>query len=66
MDWKNNIPYPYKGYVFTNPHYIKDRNETFAKNGNGWWINDGRGWNPAADTPMQRQRKYRKEKEDDI
>ena len=24
------------------PEYIKDRDETFRKNGNGWWINTGK------------------------
>ena len=37
-DWKNKIPYPYKGHTITDPKYIKDRNKTFRKNGNGWWI----------------------------
>ena len=23
------------------PDYIKDRNETFRKNGNGWWYTQG-------------------------
>ena len=35
-DWK----YPYNTRsVFTDPKYIKDRDETFSKTGNGWWWN---------------------------
>ena len=43
-EWKDWIPYPYKGHTLSNPQYIKDKSETFAKNGNGWWCNDGKGW----------------------
>ena len=28
--------FPYKS--LKDPKYIKDRNKTFRKNGNGWWI----------------------------
>lgn len=28
--------WPYKS--LKDPNYIKDRNETFRKNGNGWWF----------------------------
>lgn len=31
MEW------PYSG-TETNKKYIKDRNELFAKHGNGWWL----------------------------
>jgi len=35
-DWKQwNKGWPYKG--LDDPKYIKERNETFAENGNGWW-----------------------------
>lgn len=36
-DWKK---YP-KGWKYTgtdDPKYIKDRNDLFNKNGNGWWL----------------------------
>ena len=36
-DWKNNIPYPYKGNTLNDPQYIKDKDQLFSKNGNGWW-----------------------------
>ena len=29
--------WPYKS--LKDPNYIKDKNETFRKNGNGWWFN---------------------------
>jgi len=36
IPWRQNtFVYPYKG--LNNPQYIKDRDEIFAKNGNGWW-----------------------------
>ena len=63
-DWKNNIPYPYKGHVLSNPEYIKDKAETFAKNGNGWWWGDG-WWNGHHESSMEKQRKYREEKENE-
>jgi hypothetical protein len=28
----------------TDPKYIKDKEKTFQENGNGWWWNDGKGW----------------------
>jgi len=30
-----NWKYPYSG--LNDPNYIKDRNELFRENGNGWW-----------------------------
>ena len=36
-DWKNNIPYPYKGNTLNDPQYIKDKDQLFSKHGNGWW-----------------------------
>ena len=39
--------------------YIKDRDETFAKRGNGWWWGDG-WWNGHNETVADRQRKVRK------
>ena len=56
-DWK----YPYKNGKYrclSDPKYIKDRDEFFAKNGNGWWWGDG-WWNGHYDTVADRQRKYR-------
>ncbi|MAH06822.1 hypothetical protein CMI38_01065 [Candidatus Pacearchaeota archaeon] len=36
IPWRQNtFVYPYKG--LNDPQYIKDRDEIFAKNGNGWW-----------------------------
>jgi len=57
LNWK----YPYKGHTLTNPQYIKDKAALFEKNGNGWWWNDGQGYNPDYETPMQLQRRYRRE-----
>ena len=34
-DWKNKKSFPYRG--LDDPKYIKDRNELFKQNGNGWW-----------------------------
>ena len=63
-DWKKwHKTYPYKGYTLTNPQYIKDRDELFAKNGNGWWWNDGQGLNIKQESPMQYHRRKRKERE---
>ena len=41
---KEWISYPYKGHALSNPQYIKDKDELFAKHGNGWWWGDG-WWN---------------------
>ena len=59
--WRNAIPYPYKG--LDDPKYLKDRERTEKRTGNGWWWNDGKGWDPEAESPMLRQRRYKKEKE---
>tara|TARA_Y100000310_G_C20111071_1_gene547134 strand:- start:118 stop:321 length:204 start_codon:yes stop_codon:yes gene_type:complete len=63
-DWKNSVPYPYKGRALSNPQYIKDKEETFAQNGNGWWWGKG-WWNGHHESSMERQRKYREEKENE-
>ena len=37
-DWRRTIKkpsFPYKS--IDDPKYIEDRNELFAKSGNGWW-----------------------------
>ena len=60
-DWKEWIPYPYKGHTLSNPQYIKDRNELFAKHGNGWWWGFG-WWNGDRESPMEKQRRYKQEK----
>ena len=41
-DWKTfaKREWPYKGDL-NDPRYIKDRNELFEENGNGWWIFQG-------------------------
>ena len=64
-DWKDWKPYPYKGHTLSNPQYIKDRDTLFVKHGNGWWW--GRGWwsDEPPETPMELQRKYRKEREEE-
>ena len=66
-DWKHNwkdwIPYPYKGHTLSNPQYIKDKDELFAKNGNGWWCNDGKGWEMHYETSMEYHKRKRKERE---
>ena len=54
-DWK----YPYNTRsTLKDPKYIKDRDETFAKRGNGWWWGDG-WWNGRTETVADRQRKSR-------
>jgi hypothetical protein len=37
-DWQvmPSLRWPYTGDI-TNKKYLKDRNELFAKSGNGWW-----------------------------
>ncbi|MAE86739.1 MAG: hypothetical protein CMB80_28650 [Flammeovirgaceae bacterium] len=63
-DWNNkeNIPYPYKGNTLTDPQYKKDRRDTEIENGNGWWCNDGRGWDMNYETSMEYHRRKRKER----
>ena len=36
-DWKNKIGWPYKDDILNDPKYIRDRNDFFKENGNGWW-----------------------------
>ncbi|MBC8146857.1 MAG: hypothetical protein H8E98_02595 [Bacteroidetes bacterium] len=38
-DWRNLLPSGFSYKSITDPQYIKERDELFAKNGNGWWIN---------------------------
>ena len=66
LDWKDWIPYPYKGYALTDPQYIKDKDETFAKNGNGWWWNDGKGWSMDYESPIEKYKRKKREELDDI
>ena len=63
-DWKNHIDweFPYKGHTLSNPQYIKDKAETFAENGNGWWCNDGKGWSMDWESPMEYHKRKRKER----
>jgi len=58
-DWKNKIPYPFKG--LNDPKYIEARDKMFNGH-NGWWW--GRGWwsNVPPETPMELQRRYRKQR----
>ena len=58
---KEWIPYPYKGYVLSNPQYVKDKDELFTKHGNGWWWGDG-WWNGHTETSMEYHRRKRKER----
>jgi hypothetical protein len=61
LDWKNwRKGFPHKG--LNDPGYIKDRDNLFKKNGNGWWWNDGTGWHPNEESSMERQRRYKREK----
>ena len=60
-NWKDyeDWVYPYKN--IRDPKYIKDRDKTFAKHGNGWgW---GKGWwSGHHDTVAERQRRARKKR----
>ena len=60
-DWRNHIgwEFPYKGHTMSNPQYIKDKAKLFAENGNGWWCNDGTGWNMDEETPAEKMRRYK-------
>ena len=58
-DWKNKIPYPFKG--LNDPKYIEARDKCFKGN-NGWWWGNG-WWNGNHISSMERQRMYRKKKE---
>ena len=60
-NWKDYIDwlYPYnKRNILTDPKYIKDRNEIFAKHGNGWWWGDG-WWNGKEITIAEKTRRRR-------
>lgn len=63
QNWKDfvNWKFPYKGHVMSNPQYLKDKEKTFKKNGNGWWCNDGRGWEMDKETPAQKMRNQKDE-----
>ena len=67
-DWKKVIDwqYPYRDYglygALEDPKYIKHREDLFNLNGNGWWWGDG-WWNGKHETPMERQRRYRENRE---
>jgi len=62
-NWKDfvNWEFPYKGHVMSNPQYLKDREKTFKKNGNGRWCNDGTGWEMSKETPAQKMRNQKNE-----
>ena len=67
-DWKKvkDWQYPYRDYglygALEDPKYIKNREELFNLNGNGWWWGDG-WWNGKHETPSERMRRYRENKE---
>ena len=63
QNWKEWIPYPYKGHTLSNSQYIKDKDELFTKHGNGWWWGDG-WWNGCTETSMEYHRRKRKEREE--
>tara|TARA_R100001530_G_C4276765_1_gene144528 strand:+ start:508 stop:720 length:213 start_codon:yes stop_codon:yes gene_type:complete len=63
QNWKKWIKYPYKGHVLSNPQYIKDKDELFAKHGNGWWWGPGWWSDKKFETPMVYHRRKRKERE---
>ena len=66
LDWKDWVPYPYKNGKYaclSQPEYIRDRDELFKKNGNGWWVNDGQGWAMNWESPMEYHKRKRKERE---
>jgi len=56
-DWKSSPKgFPYKGV--NDPKYIKDRNELFQKNGNGWWWYQGtKGWREYYDKNKENQKR---------
>jgi hypothetical protein len=58
-DWKNKIPYPYKG--LNDPKYIIAREKLF-KGQNGWWW--GRGWwsDVQKESPLEYSRRKRRER----
>ncbi len=64
-DWKRTIDwkYPYRDRgmygSLLDSNYIKDRDNLFNKNGNGWWWGNG-WWNGKDISSMERQRAYRK------
>ena len=64
-NWRDYVgwQYPYKG--MNDPKYIKDKDETFAKHGNGWWWGNG-WWNGRTDTVADRQRKSRERRNNAI
>ena len=55
INWK----FPYK--TMNDPKYIEDRDKLFAEEP-GWWWGEG-WWNGNHMTPMERQRRYRANKE---
>jgi hypothetical protein len=65
IDWRKKIhvPYPYKGNVLTDPQYREDRKAIEIKHGNGWWCNDGKGWEMYPETNVEYQKRRRKERE---
>jgi len=61
VHWKKlKKEFPYKS--LNSPEYIKERDDFFSGN-NGWWWGNG-WWNGHEETPMQRQRRYREQKND--
>jgi hypothetical protein len=60
-DWRNKIPYPYEG--LNDPKYIKARDKLFAGN-NGWWWGNGWWSDEQKETPMEYNRRKRKERGD--
>ena len=61
LDWKNwRKGFPHKG--LNDLEYIKDRDKTFKKNGNGWWWGDGWWSDIVPESPVEYHRRKRKER----
>ena len=61
-DWK----YPYRDYglygCLNDPKYIRHRDSLFSINGNGWWWGNGWWSDEVKETPMEYNRRLKKEK----
>lgn len=57
IGWK----YPWKNV--NDPKYIETRNKFFEGN-NGWWVNDGKGWELNPELPSVKARRLRRERDE--
>tara|TARA_Y100000310_G_scaffold74843_1_gene71086 strand:- start:803 stop:1024 length:222 start_codon:yes stop_codon:yes gene_type:complete len=64
-DWRKWVgkSFPYKNGI-NSPKYKEDRDKLFSHHGNGWWWGLG-WWNGHRESPMERQRRYKREKEEE-